>query len=102
MENNMLDIISVTSGILGNMVKSIYVKTTILKTVVDSVSAAVLAYSLTGFLAVMFFESNAKWFILISFVIGYVSTKLTKHIDTFVGDIYSVLWTWIRGKFDKN
>jgi hypothetical protein len=102
MENNLLDIISVTSGILGNLIKSIYAKTTIYKTTVDSITAALLAYCLTGVVAVYLFQNTPKWSILISFFVGYSSTMLTKHIDTFVGDIYSVFWTWIRGKFDKN
>jgi hypothetical protein len=96
-----MDLVAVGVGVVGALLKGIKTKLNVGTIVLGCMVAGILTYSATGIIAIYFDASSPKIIILISFSVGWLTNEITKKMDEFIGDVYTLIMAYIKTFFTK-
>jgi hypothetical protein len=96
-----MDLVAVGVGVLGSLLKGIKTKLKFGTIALGCLVAGILTYSATGIIEMYFDASSPKIIILISFSVGWVTNEITKKMDDFIGDVYTMVMAYIKTFFTK-
>ncbi len=99
--NDLGDVCAIGIGVLGALLKGLKAKFKISTIVISCVIAGILTYSVTGIIEMYYNEVSPKIIILVSFSVGWVTNEITQKMDEFIGDVYTILISYIKTFFTK-
>lgn len=95
------DVIGIGFAAVGAAIKSIKLKFSFVTTLLSMVVAGIMTWGAIALIELWFIGLSPKIIALIAFCIGWVSNELTKKMDEFIDDAYSIFIDMLKSKFGK-
>tara|TARA_R110000751_G_scaffold76140_4_gene153219 strand:+ start:4312 stop:4620 length:309 start_codon:yes stop_codon:yes gene_type:complete len=90
------DIIAMSIGMIGAMMKGVKKRLRVKNIFIGMVVAGILSFSLIGVIELFYQELSPKLIILVSFVVGWLANEITEKIDLVFDDAFDVFLNWIK------
>ncbi len=97
--NQLADILSVTIGFVGALIKGIKNKLKPVTIILACLVAGILSYASIGVIEMFYTDLSPKVIIFISFCVGWVANEITAKLDLLVNDFYDIFIGWVRSFF---